>query len=161
MERDGEIRLRRLGESHPFPPQNISLFLKRDGGRGKGKTSFPVKRSFPLLPESPTLVGNRAFKKSDVFGGSRDERKPPDAPMAYLAVPFRPHLLAMHGTVPSRKATHFAARSPTHVGNGSLVFRLLFGFRQLFFQFIAGMCLFTLRNSSENAIRNGRVPIRS
>ena len=44
-------------------PQNIPLFLKRDGGRGKGKTSFHGKRSFPLPPESPTLIGNRAFRK--------------------------------------------------------------------------------------------------
>ena len=33
------------------PAKTFSLFLKRERGRGgKRKTSFPVKRSFPLSP---------------------------------------------------------------------------------------------------------------
>ena len=78
MEQDGEIRLRRLGEFRPFPPQNIPLSLEKGWGRGgRGTTSFHVKRSFPLPPESPILIGNRALEKR-VDGAAQKGVAPPE-----------------------------------------------------------------------------------
>ena len=35
------------------PAKTFSLFLKGEWGLGKGETSFPGKRSFPLSPRTP------------------------------------------------------------------------------------------------------------
>ena len=44
--------------------QNTPLFLKRDGGRGKGKTFFSREKKFSPSPGMPSLVGNGAEKRA-------------------------------------------------------------------------------------------------